>query len=173
MVQSPNHSLPEGKLPSGQGQHSKKMTKALSAVVRHVWTRPDVKAKMKCLKGKASEFSRSDFIWHEILGSFSTMGNARVSKLMEPANYKKVVFPALQKVPARKRTAHIRTIFRNAKVRYANKKADWLAENVERIKRLGGWLRQKGRWRTPMGRVANWNSLRALRESEKSMRATS
>jgi thermostable 8-oxoguanine DNA glycosylase len=68
------------------------------------------------------------------------MGSSRgyVGLMQNEANYSKVVFSALQKVSPRWRREHIARVFRDAGVRYAERKAGWLAENMKVVKELGG-----------------------------------
>jgi hypothetical protein len=113
---------------------------ALVRAVKSVWKRKEVKERIEALKRGQSEFNREDFVWHAILGGFSTMGNSRGYKglMQNEANYSRVEFSALQKVPPRSRIAHIARVFRDSKVSYANKKAAWLAVNVKNVEALGG-----------------------------------
>ena len=113
---------------------------ALVKAVKSVWKRTDVKERIEALKRKQDDFRREDFIWHAILGGFSTMGNSRGYKglMRNDANHSRVEFSALQNVPTRRRIAHIAKVFRDSKVSYANKKAAWLTENVKNVEALGG-----------------------------------
>ena len=99
-----------------------------------------MKDKIETLKRRQAAFEREDFVWHAILKGFSTMGGARgyVGLMQNEANYSKVVYSALQRVSPRLRRAHIARVFRDAGVRYAERKSSWLNENVNIVKELGG-----------------------------------
>jgi len=113
---------------------------ALVRAVKSVWKRKEVKERIEALKRKQAEFEREDFVWFAILKGFSTMGSSRgyVGLMQNDANYSQVVYSSLQKVSPRKRKAHIARVFRDAGVRYAERKAGWLNENIKVAKELGG-----------------------------------
>ncbi len=50
-------------------------TKLVNAV-RRVWASAGVKQNIEALKRNAIAFERSDYVWHSILVSFSTMGRS-------------------------------------------------------------------------------------------------
>jgi hypothetical protein len=113
---------------------------ALVRAVKTVWKRSEVKDKIAALKRKQADFEREDFVWRAILSGFSTMGNSRGYEglMQNEANYSKVAYPALQKVSPRWRKEHIAKVFRSAGIRYAERKAGWLNENVNVMRKLGG-----------------------------------
>jgi hypothetical protein len=91
------------------------------------------------LKEGQKHWSRHDFIWHSLLGSFSTMGNARGAELMRDNElYSRVSWEAISRVPRRTRLKTLCRTLSQAKVRMAEKKAAWLNSNFERIREAGG-----------------------------------
>jgi hypothetical protein len=86
--------------------------------------------------------NRSDFIWHFLLQSFSTMGNSRgFAGLIENRdNYDCVTFDALAQVSPSERLSILQQTLKRAKVRMPLKKAQWLVQNFGIVQRLGGPL---------------------------------
>jgi hypothetical protein len=116
-------------------------SRELASVIRSLAAEADVKNKLVVGKSNANLLKRSDFVWHELLGSFATMGNSRGAEglMRTPANYQRVTFPSLlKKRSAQSRLNELRTVLRLAKVRMADKKASWLADAFERIAKAGG-----------------------------------
>jgi hypothetical protein len=80
-----------------------------------------------------------NFIWEQLLRSFSTMGNARGVRLMtEPLLHDRVAYDAIVDSGPKKRRAILSTTLAAAPVRVAGRKTDWLCANFERIRRDGG-----------------------------------
>jgi hypothetical protein len=125
---------------TGSSERWEHQKDALVRSVKTVWKRTEVKDKIAALKRNQADFEREDFVWHAILKGFSTFGNSRGYKglMQNDANRSRVEFTALQKVPTRRRIAHIARVFRDSQVSYANKKAAWLNENVKNVEALGG-----------------------------------
>jgi len=119
-----------------------KRAKALLVpIVKRIARHKDVQAKLAEGKTRRKELDRPDFVWHEFLLSFATMGNSRGAEglIRNQDNYRRVTFEALK----RKRTnanrlSELREVLRAAKVRMSDKKADWLMENYDRVASLGG-----------------------------------
>jgi hypothetical protein len=87
----------------------------------------------------------ADFIWEELLRSFSTMGNSQGKRLMEDATlHDRVAYPVIARLKPRQRGAMLRCTLAAASVRMADRKADWLCRNFKRIQRDGGPDHVKG-----------------------------
>jgi hypothetical protein len=91
-------------------------------------------------KAEYHQMERSDFIWHYLLQSFATMGNARGwdDLIGNTDNYEKVTFDALAQLSPLDRRSVLEQTLRDAKVRWPAKKAEWLARNFDRIVEMGG-----------------------------------
>jgi len=80
-----------------------------------------------------------DFIWEQLLRSFSTMGNARGARLMtEAALHDRVTYAVIARMSPKQRRTTLRKTLASAPVRMADRKADWLCKNFRRIQRDGG-----------------------------------
>jgi hypothetical protein len=113
----------------------------LFPIIKRIARHKDVRAKLAESKTRRKELDRPDFVWHELLLSFATMGNSLGAEglIRNQDNYRRVTFDALK----RKRTnanrlSELREVLRAAKVRMSDKKADWLMENYDRVTALGG-----------------------------------
>src|SRR5208282_3834538 len=98
----------------------------LVAVVRRLGS--EKRSELDKRKEGASGLDRSDFIWHYLLQSFSTMGGARgYSGLMEnQENYRRVTYDALAALTPEARQAQVREVCRVAKVNRPNQKAGYI-----------------------------------------------
>lgn len=90
--------------------------------------------KRKCLH----HWESPDFIWEGLLRSASTWGAARGIKLMNPENIAQIRYEALLPLASNERRARLETALKLAGVRYFNKKAAYLDQNFELIKKYGG-----------------------------------
>jgi hypothetical protein len=80
-----------------------------------------------------------DFIWEQLLRSFSTMGNARGARLMTDATlHDCVTYHVIARLTPKQRRAILCKTLAAAPVRMAERKADWLCKNFRRIQRDGG-----------------------------------
>jgi thermostable 8-oxoguanine DNA glycosylase len=87
----------------------------------------------------AERRQQPELIWELLLLSFATMGNSRGVALVENSLFHNPVrFTALARLSPNDRLATLKSNLRAARVRMPDKKADWLAENFERIQREGG-----------------------------------
>lgn len=102
----------------------------------------DQKKYLQGMKDKARKLSkRQDLIWHMLLSSMATMGNARgyVGLICTHENYERITFDALTKeYTLKNRRRLLKATLRRAKVRRADQKAEWLASNFEKISEMGG-----------------------------------
>jgi hypothetical protein len=101
---------------------------------------PEMQEKLSVLKEGRKDLKRSDFIWHFLLQSFATMGNARGwhGLIENQDNYARVSFQSLSKLESNERAKIIEGILRDAKVRMPQQKAQWLSWNCDLIIRMGG-----------------------------------
>lgn len=92
------------------------------------------------LKAEAAGWHRSDFIWHYLLQSFSTMGRASGwhGLIGNQDNYSKVTFEALQAMDESQRLSHVQTVCHSAKVRMPDRKAEFICKCYEHVQSLGG-----------------------------------
>jgi len=92
------------------------------------------------MKRDGVQWERQDFIWHALLGAFSTWGSSRGwAGLMEnPDNYNRVTFDVLMQYSPPERLTVLENTLRNAKVRMPRKKAEYLAKNFDTIVEMGG-----------------------------------
>lgn len=86
------------------------------------------------------KLGRPDFVWHELLQSFATMGNSRGAKglIANQERYARVTFPVLASLSSAERLARLEETLAAAGVRMPKKKAAWLATNFDRIQAMGG-----------------------------------
>jgi hypothetical protein len=92
------------------------------------------------LKKEERRLKRSGFIWHYLLQSLSTFGGVRGwnGLIGNKENYSKVTYRALSKLSFAERLATLKETMWAAKIRMPDKKAQWLVENFELIKEMGG-----------------------------------
>jgi len=119
----------------------KRAKSLLVPVVKRIARHKDVKARLAKGKAGRKDLARSDFVWHELLLSFATMGNSRGAEglIRNQGNYKRVTFEALSRKPTKTaRLKELLAVLRAAKVRMPPKKAVCLADAFERVKQMGG-----------------------------------
>jgi hypothetical protein len=111
----------------------------LLGALRHLT--PDMKETLRKRKEEGLEQrDRSDFIWHSLLQSFATMGNARGwdGLVGNKSNYNLITFEALSGLNSVERLERLDKVLRASKVRMPGKKAAWLGLNHEMIVEIGG-----------------------------------
>lgn len=108
---------------------------------------PHMRAKLEELKQGQRDLKRPDFLWHFLLQSFATMGNSRGwhGLIGNQQNYERLRFEALEKLAPDARAVRLHQVCRAAGIRIPDKKAEWLAENFERIQQMGGLAEAKER----------------------------
>jgi len=116
------------------------------------------------LKAEHNQLERSDFIWHYLLQSFATMGNVRgwAGLIDNHDNYQKVTFEVLSQLPSSERLAVLEKTLRDAKVRMPVKKAKWLAQNFDRIVRMGGLAAARAALMSKPGRAGKMRFLKSF-----------
>jgi hypothetical protein len=111
----------------------------LLGALRHLT--PDMKETLRNRKEEGLEQrDRPDFVWHSLLQSFATMGNARGwdGLVGNKANYNLITFEALSGLDRVERLERLDKVLRASKVRMPGKKAVWLDLNYEMIVEMGG-----------------------------------
>lgn len=101
----------------------------------------DMRNKLEELKREGQkELRKTEFIWHRLLVSFSTMGNSRGYRglILNKDNYNKVTFDSLSRLSSNQRLKRLEDIFSVAGLRMPIPKAHWQARNYEKIINLGG-----------------------------------
>jgi cystathionine gamma-synthase len=102
---------------------------------------PEMKETLRQRKEEGLEQKdRPDFVWHSLLQSFATMGNARGwdGLIGNEENYNKVTFEALSALDRVERLENLDEVLRASKVRMPAKKAVWLDLDYEMIIEMGG-----------------------------------
>ena len=96
---------------------------------------------------------RPDVLWHELLVSLATMGNARGydGLIGDEKLYEQVTFDVLSEIAPDDRSGQAETVFREAGVRMPAQKARWLAANVRRVREMGGSRRSMEGSAPPIG----------------------
>ncbi len=81
-----------------------------------------------------------DLVWRQLIISLASQGRSAAANRLkaEPSLMEKLDFDALHGLPATERQSVIESVFRQAGVRMAAKKAGWLADNHARIESMGG-----------------------------------
>lgn len=99
-------------------------------------------------KGR-NQLHADDFFWRRLLVSMATMGNSRGwdGLIGDESNYRLVTFESLSDLNPDQRSERLRTVLRRSKVRMADQKAEWLAENYDRIVAMGGLQATNERFR--------------------------
>lgn len=97
-------------------------------------------SKLDELKRSEGQLNRPDFVWHYLLESFATMGSSRGydGLILDPVSYSKVTFESLSLSSPAERLRILKETLHAANVRWPDKKAEWLAENFDRIVAMGG-----------------------------------
>lgn len=110
------------------------------------------------------EWERPDFIWHGILSAFSTMGNSSgsIGLIKNKENYNRVTFEALSQLDASERSKVSREALRNAKVRWPDKKAEYLVRNFEKIVEMGGLITAREQLENASGRQGKIKFLKSF-----------
>jgi hypothetical protein len=115
-------------------------------VVNGIARHKEVKARRAEGKSRRKESDRPDCVWHELLLSFATVGNSRGADglIRNQDNYKRVTFQAMKRKRTRaSRLSLLHRVLRAAKVRMPDRKADWPAENYDKVVSLGGPAKAK------------------------------
>src|SRR2546427_6474367 len=73
--------------------------KMLVPIVKRLARQTDVKSKLAEGRKRREKLDRPDFVWHELLGSFATMGSSAGAKglIHNKANYRRVKFKTLNR----------------------------------------------------------------------------
>jgi len=122
------------------------------------------RAEIDRLKAGAAGLERSDFLWHELLQSFSTMGRAsgRRGLIENQDNYRRVTYDALAALAPRARRQRVLKVCRAAGIRMPNQKAEYILGCFDHVQRLGGPKAAKAQLLAEAGREAKIRFLDAL-----------
>lgn len=92
------------------------------------------------LKARQADCERLDFVWHYLLQSFATQGGSSgwQGLILTAANYDRVRFDVLEGLAPQTRRAHALDVCRDAKLRWPEKKANYIVAAFDRIVALGG-----------------------------------
>jgi len=110
----------------------------LVAVVRALAA--EKRSELERLKLEHSGIARSDFIWHYLLQSFSTMGRASGwhGLIGNKDNYQRVTYNVLAALSPEDRRMQVWRVCREAGIRMPDKKADYILGCFDYVKKLGG-----------------------------------
>lgn len=140
----------------------------LVPVAKKIARHKEVMAKLAEGKTRRKELDRPDFVWHELLLSFATMGNSSGADglIRNQHNYKRATFQALKrKRTSASRLSLLHKVLRAAKVRMPDRKAHWLAENYNKVVSLGGPVRAKTKLLNAEGcekKIEFWRSFKGI-----------
>ncbi len=98
------------------------------------------------LKLGESGLRRKDFIWHYLLQSFATMGGSKgwIGLIGTTENYDELRYERLQEIKTKSgRLSHVQRICINARVRFPNRKADYICGCFSLIENSGGYQKVK------------------------------
>lgn len=112
-----------------------------SKLVYALQNRPEyMDEKLELLKAEQHQLERTDYLWHALLVSFSTMGNSRgFGGLIEDENnYKRIAYQELEGMSAEQRVQRLEETLSQAKVRMPFQKAQWLSANFVALQSMGG-----------------------------------
>ena len=108
------------------------------------------------LKQEYCGLTRSDFIWHYLLQSFSTMGRASGMHglIGNKNNYQQVTYNALAALSPDDRRTQVRHVCHEAGIRMPDKKAEYILKCFDHVNMLGGLERAKSTLLAQQGREA-------------------
>jgi thermostable 8-oxoguanine DNA glycosylase len=126
----------------------------LVAVVRRLAI--EKQAELERLKQEHRGLTRSDFIWHYLLVSFSTMGRASGwhGLIGNKNNYQRVTYNVLAALSPEARKTQVRQVCKAAGIRMPDKKADYILGCFNYINQLGGLEAAKAKLLAQTGREA-------------------
>ena len=106
-------------------------------IVKRLARHADVKSKLAEGRKRREKLDHPDFVWHELLGSFATMGSSAGAKglIHNKANYRRVNFEALKRKGTKSaRLAELRKVLRKAGVR-------WPGRSLSGLRKTSTWSR--------------------------------
>jgi len=100
---------------------------------------------LECKKAHHVDLQRDDFLWRYLLQSFATFGGIRGwnGLISNEDNYRQISYDVFNNIPEAERLPHASEICSIAKVRYANKKANYIVACFKKIHGIGGLLAAK------------------------------
>lgn len=98
------------------------------------------RTKLETMKQGSEELSRPDFIWHYLLQSFATMGNAAGwhGLIGNSENYSRITYEVLEKLTPKKRENIVHKTCKAAKIRMPDRKAKYILGCYAHIQEIGG-----------------------------------
>jgi thermostable 8-oxoguanine DNA glycosylase len=113
--------------------------KTLVAVAKNLRNKYKDELEYKKEKGHAT-LKRPDFLWHELLVSYSTWGGISRNEGMitDKNKNQQITYAELKNLSNEDRVNRLRQIMKDAKIRYYKKKAPMLARCFEKIEEIGG-----------------------------------
>ncbi|MDD2836754.1 MAG: hypothetical protein PHY05_11490 [Methanothrix sp.] len=113
--------------------------KTLVAVAKNLRDKYKDELESKKEKGRAL-LRRPDFLWHELLVSYSTWGgiSRNESMITDKNKNQQITYAELKNLSNEDRVNRLRQIMKDAKIHYYKKKAPMLARCFEKIEELGG-----------------------------------
>lgn len=116
------------------------------------------------LKQEQCGLDRSDFIWHYLLQSFSTMGRASGwhGLIGDKSNYQRVTYNVLAAFSPEERRTQVQRVCREAGIRMPDKKADYILRCFDYVKLLGGPEIAKAKLLAQPGREAKIHFLQTF-----------
>lgn len=113
--------------------------KTLVAVAKNLRDKYKYELESKKEKGHAL-LKRPDFLWHELLVSYSTWGGASGYECMikDENIYQQITYTELINLSNEERVNRLRQIMKDAKVHCYKRKAPMLAQCFEKIEEIGG-----------------------------------
>jgi hypothetical protein len=116
------------------------------------------------LKAERDHLARPDFLWHYLLQSFAVMGRATgwEGLIGNQENYRRVRYEALERLSPTARAEQLELTCRAAKIRMPGRKARFILECFEQIKKLGGPEAAKGRLLMQEGRESKLQLLKTF-----------
>jgi len=117
-----------------------KQLKSLASVARVLCDK--YKEELKCKKEKGFALKeRPDFLWYELLASYSSWGGLRGDLIKDQKKYQQVTYEELKKLGNKEARANrLQQIMQEAKVHWYNRKAQMLAQCFEKIEAMGGLI---------------------------------
>ena len=135
-------------------ENRERARKRLAAAAKKIASKE--RQKLEELKKESAQLKRPDFVWYFLLQSFATWGKASGSEglMRNLQNYNKVTYETLSGIPVDERPRVLEQTLRDAKVRYPEKKAKYLAWNFGLIQAIGGLVAAKDKLLKAPGRQA-------------------
>lgn len=134
--------LTDGEMPTrSQENTASSEDQRRAALIRALGERtPEMEKWIGRMSDPDPKYEQQDFVWHLLLQSFATWGSSRGfdGLINTEENYRRVTYGRLKEISAQRRPEHVEEVLRDADVRYPESKSEYLSENVEIIREMGG-----------------------------------